>query len=102
MQTATEKKHTNSKARQASAAHVTNGIHTLRKDVDAATTHIKDDLGNLAYHAGIQARQFVDRTEENVAGMADSVAAKISENPLQSGAIMLGAGVLLGAFLFRR
>jgi len=101
MQTSTEKKQTGGRNR-ASADHLNNGVNALKKDMDTAATHIKDDLGNLAYHAGIQARQFVGKTEKNVAGMAESVSAKISDNPLQSSAIMLGVGVLFGAFLFRR
>jgi ElaB/YqjD/DUF883 family membrane-anchored ribosome-binding protein len=101
MQTSTEKKHANGRTR-ASAAHLNNGVNALKKDIDMAATHIKDDLGNLAYHAGIQARQFVGKTEKNVTDLADSVSSRISDKPLQSSLIAMGVGILFGAFLFRR
>jgi len=69
---------------------------------EKCTSKMKADLHDIAREAGRSSRNLIDAASHELEGSADSVATMIREKPLQSGAIALGLGVLLGMFFRRR
>jgi len=63
---------------------------------------IGDDLRKLGGHAKELAADAKDYAKERVASVPDTARDYIQERPLQSLAIALGIGALLGLLLFRR
>jgi ElaB/YqjD/DUF883 family membrane-anchored ribosome-binding protein len=61
---------------------------------------IKDDLEAVARKAGRRARKMIDETPYVSEG-AESLAAAISEKPIQSMLIALGVGLLFGKIFSR-
>jgi len=68
-----------------------------REVVDEAT----DDLRDVANKAGRKVRSLYEAATKELSADADIVATQIRKNPVQSTAIALGAGFLLGALLRR-
>lgn len=71
------------------------------KEYCCATRKTEDELYDVAREAGRQMRSFINSADKEISGATDFVVTNIKEKPVQSGAIVLGIGVLLG-FLFRR
>ena len=77
------------------------GVRRVGEDVREAMGNVKDDLEDIARQTGRQAREFAETAEENVLGAAETLTAKIYDNPVQSSLISFGVGILLGLMMFR-
>ena len=96
----TAKADTNAKV-STTADDLREGVHTLNRDARDAASVLKSDMDDLAKTAGKQARKMVSEAEESVMETASTVSDRIRDNPIQSTAIALGIGVILGALIRR-
>lgn len=71
------------------------------REVKSAAREINDDLHNAANQAGRKVRGMIDNAGDEVTHVSDRLASEFQTNPLRSGVIALGVGVLLGALLRR-
>ena len=94
---------------KAAAGHAHEGARRIKRDAEDAADDIRGDLSSAAQHMGEQLREFVENASESIAHAKESVvdagetvARKISKNPMPSALIALGAGIVIGALLRRR
>lgn len=74
-------------------------MHTkLKKAAKCDNTECCD----VAEKAGRRVRELVNAADKDIHEVADKAAAEIREKPLQSGALAVGVGLLLGLLLRRR
>lgn len=71
------------------------------KNLKQSTDDLQDDLHNAANQAGRKVRGMIDAAEDEVSYVSDRLTSEFQTNPLRSGVIALGVGVLLGALLRR-
>lgn len=76
-------------------------LRRVKGEARAAANSMRDDLNDMAHHAGRQVRDMMDSAEDRLSDAAGGVAARIRDNPIQSSAIALGVGLVIG-MLFRR
>lgn len=78
---------------------------SAKRDVRAAANDTASTAGGeltvIAERAGKQVRHFIDTAEHQLHDVSDKVSSEIRQHPLRSGAIAVGAGVLLGMLLRR-
>lgn len=77
-------------------------------DKDSTTIKLKDgacsfsdNLSEAAHDAGRRVRSILHTANDDISHASDYVSAEIRSNPVRSGIIALGVGVLLGALLRR-
>ena len=85
-------KKSTSRKRRATAAETTGFCNSEK---------IEDGLHDLAHEAGRQVRAIMNSADKEMSAATDTVKTHIHEKPVQSSAIALGIGFLLG-LLFRR
>ncbi|HEX4889345.1 MAG TPA: hypothetical protein VFW37_03095 [Alphaproteobacteria bacterium] len=71
------------------------------KNLKQSTDDLQDDLHNAANQAGRKVRGMIDAAGDEVSHVSDRLTSEFQTNPLRSGVIALGVGVLLGALLRR-
>ena len=71
------------------------------REVKSAAREINDDLHNAANQAGRKVRGMIDAAGDEVSYVSDKVTSEFQTNPIRSGLIALGVGVVLGALLRR-
>lgn len=71
------------------------------KNLKQSTDDLQDDLHNAANQAGRKVRGMIDAAGDEVSYVSDRLTSEFQTNPLRSGVIALGVGVLLGALLRR-
>ena len=71
-------------------------------DIDAAVHAVGKDVRDFIENAIDSASDSLSQAREKLSDTTESISNRISEKPLTSAAILMGAGVLLGAFLRRR
>ncbi|MCK9993462.1 MAG: hypothetical protein Dbin4_01982 [Alphaproteobacteria bacterium] len=71
------------------------------KNLKQSTDDLQDELHNAANQAGRKVRGMIDNAGDEVTHVSDRLASEFQTNPLRSGVIALGVGVLLGALLRR-
>lgn len=71
------------------------------KNLKQSTDDLQDDLHNAANQAGRKVRGMIDAAGDEVSYVSDRLTSEFRTNPLRSGVIALGVGVLLGALLRR-
>jgi len=79
-------------------------VHDLKNASNAIQTgayEARTDLRSAANKAGRTVRNYIDTACDEVSHSTETVTTQIRENPVQSAAIALGVGFVLGA-LFRR
>lgn len=86
---------------QKNAKDISNAARNLRNEAEESVVEIKDDLRDVANKAGRKVRNFIDTASGEVTHARDVVTDHVKAKPVQSAAIALGAGFLLG-MLFRR
>ena len=95
------------------AANHKENVRRLRKDVRDAAQDAQNDLTSMARVVGEQVRDFVETAvssasdglstaRETLSDATGTVSKRIHKKPLESAAIALGIGIILGAFLRRR
>ena len=72
-------------------------VRNLKKSTD----DMQDELHNAANQAGRKVRGMIDSAEDEVSYVSGKLTSEFQTNPLRSGIIALGVGVLLGALLRR-
>lgn len=97
----------NAKTRK-TADDVRDGVRRVKGDVESIgdtlrsnTSGLRNNIEDMAREAGQQVRDFASNAETSLSDATSTVTSRIRENPLQSSAIALAAGVVLG-MLFRR
>lgn len=83
------------------AADISEGTRRVKSDIRGTVHAVRDDIEDIARHAGRQMRDLANSAEESVAAATETVTGRIRDNPVQSTLMALGAGFLLGLF-FRR
>lgn len=73
----------------------------VRSAANDATEGAKQDLREMANHAGRKVRDFIHTANDEITQARDTVTTQIRSNPVQSSAIALGVGIVLGALLRR-
>ncbi len=76
-------------------------LGSMRDEVRETAGKVKEDLQGLAHDAGFMARQYVDAGQRNVQSATHTLADTIQRKPLQSSAIAMGIGVVLGMLMRR-
>lgn len=71
------------------------------REAGEAALETKDELRTVANNAGRKVKDFIHTASDEITHAKDTVTTQIRTNPVQSSAIALGIGFLLGA-LFRR
>jgi ElaB/YqjD/DUF883 family membrane-anchored ribosome-binding protein len=71
-------------------------------DLDSAAHAVGKDVRDFIENAIDSASEGISQAREKLSDTTESISHTISEKPLMSAAILMGAGVLLGAFLRRR
>lgn len=71
------------------------------KNLKQSTDDLQDDLHNAANQAGRKVRGMIDAAGDEVSYVSDKVTSEFQTNPIRSGLIALGVGVVLGALLRR-
>lgn len=66
-----------------------------------ATSEMGENLHDAAHNAGRKVRGMLHDASDELSHARDYVSTEIRSNPLRSGVIVLGVGVLLGALLRR-
>ncbi len=84
-----------------SATTAKNAAHETVREVKNTAHEAKDDLHDAANQAGRKVRDMLDSAEDEVSYVSDRVTSEFQTNPLRSGMIALGVGVVLGALLRR-
>jgi ElaB/YqjD/DUF883 family membrane-anchored ribosome-binding protein len=75
---------------------------SAKGDIRESAGKVRDDLQGLAHDAGTAARHYVEIGQENISTLTKSMASSIQRKPIQSGAIAVGLGMLLGMMMRRR
>src|ERR1700733_6852556 len=72
------------------------------EDLDATVHAVGKDVRDFIENAIDSASDGISQAREKFSDTTETISNTISEKPLTSAAILMGAGVLLGAFLRRR
>jgi ElaB/YqjD/DUF883 family membrane-anchored ribosome-binding protein len=75
---------------------------THKSEFLSAASHTRDGVFYMGDAAKGMARDQVQRLQDEMVSLRDTVVAKIEERPVKSLLIALGAGLLLGLFVGRR
>ena len=76
---------------------VKNNANTIK----SAANDLRDDLDSVAATYGRKARELLETAQEEFSDVSETVSKEISANPLRSGLIALGLGVVIGALIRR-
>lgn len=82
-------------------ANLKNSAQGLRSAAEDTAQDIKGSLQDVANDAGRKVRSFIDSASDELSHAGDKVATQIRNNPVQSSAIALGVGIVIGALLRR-
>jgi ElaB/YqjD/DUF883 family membrane-anchored ribosome-binding protein len=77
-------------------------VHQLKADACEAAAVVKDDVENMARRTGQHARELADSAGHSLAGIAEAMRVRIREKPVQSSAIAIGIGLVVGMLYSRR
>ncbi len=69
--------------------------------VKSAAADLRDELDSVAATYGRKARELLETAQGEFEDVSDTVSKEISANPLRSGLIALGLGVVIGALIRR-
>jgi ElaB/YqjD/DUF883 family membrane-anchored ribosome-binding protein len=71
-------------------------------DLDSAAHAVGKDVRDFIENAIDSASESLSQAKEKFSDTKETISQRISDKPLASAAILMGVGVLLGAFLRRR
>lgn len=83
-------------------ADVKLAANKAKNEARATASNIRDELESAAHRTGRSVREFLQAANDEISHASDVVTTRIHEKPVQSSAIALGIGVVLGAILLRR
>ncbi len=109
MFTATHQKESHKDRVKSAVNHAEEGGRRIKKDLRDTAEDVQGDLSSMAHNLGSQVREAMDSAgeglsyaKESIMDASDMVAKEIKRRPLPAGAMLLAAGILVGAFLRRR
>ena len=70
--------------------------------IRAGAANVQDNLRGFAYEAGQRVNDYITTGRERFDTATEDYADRVRERPLQTSLIVLGVGLLLGAFMNRR
>ncbi len=91
----------NSNEIKSTVSDMKNTAQDAQSDIKRAFQDVSADAEHIANRVGSQVRDFMQDALDEVSGARTRVTRQINDNPMQSTAIALLAGFVLGA-LFRR
>ncbi|MDD4617082.1 MAG: DUF883 C-terminal domain-containing protein [Alphaproteobacteria bacterium] len=77
-------------------------LGSMRDEARETAGKVRNDLQGLAYDAGHMAKQYVEAGQRGVRKTACALAETIQKKPLQSSAIAVGIGLVMGMLMRRR
>ena len=75
--------------------------NSVKRDLRNGSAGIVDDISDYANQAGQKARMMIDSASDELEHAGEQISREIRRNPLRSGLIAVGTGIILG-MLFRR
>lgn len=78
-----------------------NTAQQFKNDASEAIDETGEDIRDTANRAGRKVRGYINSASEEFSTASDRVTSEIRSNPVQSAAIALGVGLMLGALLRR-